>query len=156
MTKHFILFSLKLNYFKREAVATETIRALGVQSTKRNTNQLKQQQSRAMTAGQGAQQTQALGPASEPFQAQFQCQCYFPKHKSSILWRLHLHILHLHFLPPPHTDKISLFHPCSVPTLRPSLRTRESWINYGKSLKITKPAYEFQLCHDCFKKAFLS
>lgn len=33
MTKHFILFSLKLNYFKREAVATETIRAFGVQST---------------------------------------------------------------------------------------------------------------------------
>ena len=33
MTKHFILFSLKLNYFKREAVATENIRALSVQST---------------------------------------------------------------------------------------------------------------------------
>jgi len=109
-----------------------------------------------MTAGERAQQIQTLSLASEPFHAWFQCQRYFPKHKSSILWRSHLHILHLHFLPPPpHNDKILLFHPCSMPTLRPSLRTRESWKNFGRSLEMTKPGYEFQLCHDCFKKDVL-
>lgn len=76
----------------------------------------------------------------------------FSKHRSSILWHLHLHILHLHFLLLYfHTDKILLFHPCSVPTLRLTEQEKAEWKLQEKSLKITKPAFEVQLCHDCLR-----